>query len=370
MINVMHLLTSFHVGGAESVALNLARATDRARFRTMACSLSGDGPMRPLFEEQGIETRCITAPANPFTRHVALAKRLARQLRADDVRVLHCHADLPAIYGPVAARMTGVRAVVFTQHSYLARSARDLGLFLQRTVSPLISHYVAISRGVLDNATQAGLMKQDRATVIYNGVDLNRFKSDLATRENGGPVEIVCVARLSPEKRHADLLDAMRMLVDRKLPVRLTLIGDGALRSDLEARTRSLGIAGHVRFLGTRADVADLLPGFDIFVLSSDFEGLPLSILEAMACRLPVVATDVGSVCEAVEDGRTGLLAPALAPEKLADALERLARDAPLRAAMGAAGRTRAERVFALDVVVREHENLYETLVREGDARK
>lgn len=357
---VMHLLTGFEVGGAEVVALNLARCMDRSMFRVMACSLSGPGPMESRFAAHGIETRYLTRRRTVLGKDLGMPWRLARLLRRERVDLLHCHNRLPLLAGAIAAKPAGVKAVICTRHAIGMRRKRGQPWFLERLVAPLVSHYVTVSRGVLERAVSTGRIRADKATVIHNGVDTERYvPAATGARDATSPVVLGCVARLSDEKRHCDLIDALGELVNRGHDVRLDLVGDGTLRDALTSQVSRLGLGERVAFLGSRDDVPELLHRLDLFVLPSRFEGLPLTVLEAMATGLPVVATRVGSLDEVVEEGRNGLLVPAEDPAALADALEKLVTDADLRERMGREGRTLAESTFSLSAAARRHEELY-----------
>ncbi|HSL84433.1 MAG TPA: glycosyltransferase, partial [Thermoanaerobaculia bacterium] len=170
----------------------------------------------------------------------------------------------------------------------------------------------------------------------------------------------------TPEKDHAGLLRAFAQVAPRHPHARLVLAGDGPLREEIEAAVRRLGLAGRVHLPGARADLGDWMGGGDLLVLSSRVEGVPGVVLEAAARELPVVATGVGAVAEAVLDGETGLLVAPGDPRALAEALDRLLGDAPLRERLGRAGRERVRRHFALPAVVDRFEELYRRLAGGG----
>ena len=193
--------------------------------------------------------------------------------------------------------------------------------------------------------------------MLYNGVDVDAFAAAGAAsgsrldarRELGvGPDELVLlqVARLDYLKDHATAVRTLARVAARAPQARLVLVGDGPERPGVEAQVRELNLGDKVRFLGLRKDVARLLPGADLFLLTSVSEGIPLTVIEAMAAGLPVVATDVGGMSEVVADGSTGLLAPARDDAALAERILRLAGDPELRRRMGAAGRARAKDRF------------------------
>jgi glycosyltransferase involved in cell wall biosynthesis len=176
------------------------------------------------------------------------------------------------------------------------------------------------------------------------------------------------VGSLTEVKSYHDLVAAAGLLAGRDVPVKLTFVGDGPLKNELEENAVTAGISDNTEFTGKTSDVKAHLSSFDVFAGSSIREGLPLAVLEAMAASLPVVTTDVGGNREAVIDGETGILVPAGDHYALADALEGLYRDREKRVSMGRAGRARAEKHFSARGMVSETEKLYESLL-EGASR-
>lgn len=357
-VQIMHLLSSFEVGGAEAVALNLAGRIDRERFHVCACSLNGDGPMAERFSAAGIPAHTVTGG------RLRKLLRLRRLLRAVGVDVLHGHNSQALIHGSLAGRLAGTPVVLATRHAISLPTEDDSSWFWERRLSRRLAHQVAVSEMVLERGLATERMCMANSSVIVNGIDTAVYRP----RERGassGSVTVGCVARLSHEKCHSVLLQALARL-QGGANVRLKLVGDGSLREQLEREAVGLGLAERVEFLGSRSDVPDLLRELDIFVLASRFEGLPLTVMEAMATALPVVATRVGGLAELVEDGANGLLVAPEDPAALAEALGRLAGDAGLRARMGAEGRRLAVGRFDLGVAARKHEVLYERLLTEA----
>jgi len=368
-ISVMHLLTSFQVGGAETVALQLCRAMNGSVYRILACCLKKSGPMASRFQAAGVETFALSNCRTMRGLDLALLSRLVTLLRRERVHLLHCHNSFPREYGAMAAMLSGVPVVVGTQHAVWSDGTIERPPILARLMNPFVTHFVAVADHVLQAATSTGHIQRERASVIYNGVDVRRFRPRRYRTPKQSNIEIGCVARLSHEKRHDVLLQAIAQLAPKYKNVRLHLVGDGPSRGALETQAGYLGLGRNVRFLGLRNDVPEWLRAMEVLVLGSATEGLPLTILEAMASGLPVVATSVGGVPEMVEDGVNGFLVPPEDPVALAAALERLVKDRDLRLRMGRKGREIAVKKFSLDIAVRKHEELYLKLLREKGIR-
>lgn len=202
-------------------------------------------------------------------------------------------------------------------------------------------------------------------TVIPNGVDIDRFRP--SPRQHGAGRRIVFVGRLIANKGPQTALDAFSRVEEKYPSATLTMVGDGPLRSSLEKCVAERGLEGKVRFLGLRGDVAEILNASDVLVRPSLVEGMPLTILEAMASGLPVIASDVGGVSEIVSDGNTGYLIRPRSHEELAEALVRMFEDDERMVAMGSAGMRRVRANFSWDITASATERLLEALVGTRD---
>jgi len=209
-----------------------------------------------------------------------------------------------------------------------------------------------------------------RLALIYNGVDTRLFCPDLEARAHWRkelglgerePV-IISVGRLAPEKDYGLLLEALAATRDLGPEAKLVLVGDGAERTTLQDEAAELGLQQRVRFVGRQRDVPGLLSAADLFALSSLSEGIPMALLEAMACGLPVVALRVGGTPELVEDGRSGLLVGGRKPEDLAEAISRILTERDTARAMGVAGQRRVAERFSLESMLEGYGALYREL--------
>jgi glycosyltransferase involved in cell wall biosynthesis len=230
---------------------------------------------------------------------------------------------------------------------------------------------VAVGEAVRRALIQNEGIPSARVRVIYNGIDLSQFSpkgldDDSIRREisiGDADLMIIQVARLDYLKDHATAIQVMEHLVKSHTRARLVLVGDGPELGKIEALTRKCGLTEHVRFLGLRTDVARLLHAADLFLLTSISEGIPLTLIEAMAAGLPVVATQVGGVPEVVQDGATGLLAPARDADSLAGKIKCLAGNPELRRQMSQRARDRARGCFSECLMHGKYLELYTEIV-------
>ena len=354
---LLMLITLSELGGAQTaVALLLPGLVGEFEVTLAA---QGSGPLRDAAEAAGaryVELRHVRRPIDPWHDALALAEltRLCRRLRPD---IVHVHSSKMGVLGRLAGRLARVDIRVLTVHgwSFAAYNGltRRLFVWIERLMRPVTTTVVCVSEATRQEGLAARTCDPQRTVVVHNAVDVRSFSP---TTRLGGTAEVVGVGRFAYPKDFTTLLEAVR-LVDA--PCHLRLAGDGPGLAAVAAEVGRQGLSGRVELLGARADIPELLAHSDVFVLSSRSEGFPVSVLEAMAAGLPVVATDVGGVAEAVEDGESGLLVPATDAEALARALERLLADGELRRRLGAAGRARALSLFDLPRYRAAYEELY-----------
>jgi len=361
---VAHVVLTLDHGGLEYLAIQMSEHLQRRGIRSPIVVLT-EGALIGEARRRGIET---------FVMHkrrgfdVRLIFALRRLLRDQAVDVLHTHNFAPLIYGSLAARLCGA-GTVNTRHGRAALRTHPL-------IWALTDRVVAVSEDARRELVRHNRIRPDKVRVVINAIDLTRYAPASAPsrerrRELGlPPDELVCgiVGRLSPEKDHRTLLTAMGALGRSGSSSHLVIVGGGPLEGELKALVQSLGLEERVHFLGFRSDVAELLPLFDLFVLSSREEGISLTLIEAMAAGLPIVATRVGGNPEVVVDGETGLLVEAGQPEALAAALGSLLGDPDTRMRMGRRGREVALRRFDIERLIDEYQAIY-TEIRPDYAR-
>jgi glycosyltransferase involved in cell wall biosynthesis len=339
------------VGGQERLLVEFARHADRARFNLVFISLTGRGKLARTIEDLGWPVFALEAGPGLRPRMVC---RLVHLLRRQSCDVVHTHDDKPLLYGSLAARLAGVRRHIHTQHHGLLPQMTPRQRKLTAWAGRLADSFVCVSQDGARHMEETGL-PAGRITTLWNGIDLERYPQ--RGPRLGGVA--VAVARLSPEKDIANLLRAVALVVPSAPDFRLEIAGDGPLRAELRQLRTDLHLQEQVCFLGEVDNVPDLLERALLFALPSRTEGISLTILEAMACGLPVVATAVGGNPEVVLPGVTGLLAPAGDPLAIAKCLLQFWKNPEEGRLMGNAGRRRVETHFDIRVMVARYERLY-----------
>jgi glycosyltransferase involved in cell wall biosynthesis len=354
---VLLLITLAETGGAQTYVAALARALSREYDVTIAAH--GDGFLRDA-GVRFVPLRHLRRPLHPLNDLCALFE-LYRLFRRERPLVVHANSSKAGVLGRLAAVGARVPVRLFTVHgwAFKAHSGRTATAYLwaDRLMSPLSTTTICVADGELRAGLEARTCRADRTVVIRNGVALDGPR---AHPTGARPATLLSVGRLREPKDFLTLVRAMAGLEPGS--ARLRIAGDGPDRAAIAAEVARLGL--DVELLGTRTDVPALLAEADVFVLASHSEGLPMSVLEAMAAGLPVVASAVGGVPELVLDGETGALVPPGDSAALAGALARLTADPELRERLGQAGRRRVELEFSLERFEREHLELYRKRAR------
>jgi glycosyltransferase involved in cell wall biosynthesis len=373
--------------GAQKAMLELARGLKARGHHAVVVTMYDKGDFIPGFQERyGLEIISLQmkrpGERNPLARGIRSLwglGRLYRLMRRHKIEIVQTFSHYSNIVGPVIAWLARIPVRVSSQRMSL-RGASGWLLHLDRLIvnSPLVTRMVSVSEGTRRFCIEKQGMKADKIVTIHNGIDLERFKPAAAPKQEEhlrrdlGLVDseliITTVARLHPQKGHSYLIQALPRILDTVPHSQFLFVGGGELRSQLEALVRDAGLEDVVRFLGVRQDVPDLLAISDLFVLPSLWEGLPNSVLEAMAAGVPVVATNVDGSPEVVADGETGILVPPADPAALAEAICSLLQDRALRASMAEAARSRVAECFSQEANVAAYEGLYRDLIGEGES--
>jgi glycosyltransferase involved in cell wall biosynthesis len=345
---------TLQTGGLERLLVEFGRWHDPDRYRPQFLALDLLGPPADELRQLGCEVDSLRLSA---VGKWTLIRRLAHRLRRDRVQIVHTHNTYAHALATAAARLAGVAVVVNTQHGRGCGDGwKDQLLF--RLANRATQRIVGVSEDATRTCRSQDRASAHRMLTILNGIDLNRFSFR-------GPADELCaisVARLSPIKDFPTLLRGVAV-VRGKLPgFRLRIVGDGPQRPRLEQLAAELGLADTVEFLGERSDVADLLSQAGFFVCSSKSEGISLTLLEAMAVGLPVLATSVGGNPEIVAEGRTGRLVESLNPDAIAAGILALCHERARWREMGEAARRRVEEHFDVRRMVQRYEQLYDEL--------
>lgn len=359
-LNVLFVITSMPVGGAETLLVNLVRRLDRSHFRPEICCLKEPGPLgEALAGEIPVHSRLLSGKFD-----LRVAPRLRGLIRRRDIdAVITVGAGDKMFWGRLAAWWERVPVVMSALHS---TGWPDAVGRLNRLLTPLTDRFIAVAKPHGQFMVEEIGFPAERVVIIPNGVDVDRFRASPELRaevrsELGIAADApLCgiVAALRPEKNHELFLRAAAR-VRRELPAaEFLIVGDGPQRPSLQRLAAEFGVEPYVHFLGARNDVERLLPALDLFALTSLNEANPVSVLEALACEVSVVAPRVGSLPETVRDGETGYLVPAGDEQATAEKWLTVLRDRATAHQLGSAGRRLVVEQWSLERMVRGYEDL------------
>jgi glycosyltransferase involved in cell wall biosynthesis len=354
------------IGGAQIHVRDLAAAM-RDQGHSVVVLVGGSGPFLDDLRARGLETvvlRHLTVPIRPL-QDLRAFRELHAALVAFGPDLIAAHSTKAGVIGRMLARVIRVPVVVTVHGWSFATGVPPLRAavyrWIERATSPLSADKtITVSEYDRELALRTGILPAHGVVTVHNGMP------DIAPAGRADPartpVRLVMVARLARQKDHPTLLRALAGLRDH--PWELDLVGEGPLSAQLEALAVSLGIRERVHFLGQRLDVVRILAEAQVSLLVTNWEGFPLSILEAMRAALPVVASAVGGVGESVREGKTGFLVPSGQVQPLRDRIEQLLTDSDLRVRLGAQGRAVYEQHFTLDHTVSKTLAVYRDVLK------
>lgn len=366
---VLHLTYALDFGGLETLLVDCINRMPAEKYRHAVVCLTKYTEFANRITQPGVQVFALNKPPGHGLGTHAKFWKLLRRLRP---AILHTY-NLSAVEYAFTAALAGVPIRVHAEHGRDASDPEGRNPkhnFLRRRLAPFIDRFVPVSEDLQRWLGQVVGIAPAKTLFIRNGVDTDKF----APRASGagaspwgqGDFVIGTVARVQDIKNHRGLVDAFarlrQMLPQHAGRLKLSVVGDGPLLPALRAQVAAAGLEDAVWLPGARSDVADLLHSFTLFVLPSFAEGTPVSLLEAMACGLPVVASRVGGIPEVVADGQHGALVAPGDTEALAAALARYVGQPEMARAHGAAGRARIEDQFSMKAMVAAYAGLYDSL--------
>lgn len=337
----------------------------RDRGHQVRILVGGDGVFRDKAHERGLETiglKFMVYKPSPW-RDIRALFELMGHLRRSRPDLIHAHSSKAGFLGRIAARVSNIPSV-FTAHGWAFADGvkpwrRRMALLLERLAGPISNKIITVSHYDYDLAVRLRVASPSRMVCIHNGVPEGSLTHRASPSDS--PPKIVMVARFDLQKDPFGLIDALGLLPG--LSWSCDFVGEGPLLESARRRAAELGLSDRVRFLGHSDQVEAVLQESQIFTLVTHWEGLPLSIIEAMRAGLPVIASDVGGVNELIEDYDTGFLIPKEDVQALASRLSLLIKDPTLRSRLGVAGRRRFENHFSMGRMIDRTEAVYHEVV-------
>ena len=365
-MRLLYLITRAEIGGGQTHVADLMRGF-RGQFE-IHLAVGEEGYLTETARALGIPCHIapnLVQPTRPIQDWKA-CREIGAIIRTIRPHLVHTHTSKAGILGRLAARMNGVPSV-FTAHSWafsegVSKKWKAVGIPSERLAARWSSRIINVSEANRQLALRYSVGSADGLVTIHNGI---ADGPDRADPGRGGVPRIVMVARFAAQKNHGLLIEAAAGLGD--LPFQLTFVGDGPARATIEAEARQRGLGDRIEFLGDRLDVPAILANSSVFVLTTNWEGFPISILEAMRAGLPVIASDAGGIREAVRHEYNGLVTARGDATAVRLALRELITRPQLRETYGAAGRRRFEDEFTLTAMLRKTLDVYRAATAEAE---
>lgn len=371
-LQICQVLHSLECGGAERLAVRLGEKLAR-RCSVSFCLLDAAGPLADAIRETRIPVEIIGRRPG---LDLACARRLRRRWRLDRPSVVIAHQYTPFVYAILARRLVERVPIVYVEHGRFYPDRRRLRRVLfNRLVLRSYDRIIAVGDAVRKALVTYEGFSPRRISVIYNGVNVAEFANARSSRAQirraleiqDQEVVFIHVARFDPLKDHITAVRAFAKLTDT--PSRLLLVGDGPTKPEVDSLVRGLGLEKRTIALGFRTNIPELLAAADVFVLTSLTEGIPVTVIEAMATGLPVIATAVGGIPELIAHAREGLLVPPRDAEALAAAMRLLCEDRELRGRLGRAAHEKALRQFTEEKMHEQYNQIIEQAFASAHSR-
>ncbi len=368
-IKVLHLTLSMGMGGIENLVLTITKNLNHDLFESTVGCLDYPGELFSQLSESGIEAFCLKRKPG---LDIGLIWKLASKLRRLKIDIVHSHNQGAHFYGCLAANLARVPVVIFTEHSRHNTDRRYIRHLEKRFLSFFTDIMITVTDQLRGVAIHQDHINPKKIITVYNGIDVDKFHRQFDNNKiknnlgiSSEDVLLGIIARLNPIKNHKLLLRAFAHALRSNKNLILLVVGDGELRNDLVAQASNLDISSKVLFLGNCDNIPELLSIIDIFVLCSLSEGLPLTLLEAMAAQKAIIITDSADSAGLIEDGKNGIVVPSDSEEELTAAIVNLSRSSyGCRQKLGEASYKKVVAQFSAKRMVGRYEEIYLELMK------
>ena len=365
-LNVLYLITEFDVGGAENMLYEVAMRMDRQRYNLYAACLTGHGAIGEKLSTSGIEVEYFCMRNRLDFRIFA---KLVKLFKKENIDILHSYLFHANFIGRIAGKLAGVPVIISSIR--VSEKEKRYHLWLDKLTSGLVDMEICVCEAVREFTLKETGISPKKLVSISNGINLSKFDEEWnreGKRDEFGIGEstkiIGTTSRLSKQKGLEFFLKAAGMILKEFQNTVFVIVGGGELDHELKQLAKKLCIEDKVIFTGFRKDAVEIMSIFDVFVLSSLWEGLPVAVLEAMALSKPVVATDVGGCSELIANGENGFLIKPEDDTGLSRAVISILKNPEFAEKMGNNSRKKVEQ-FSVDKMVERTEELYEKLVKQ-----
>ena len=382
MLKICYIITKLELGGAQKVVLYTAQHLDKAKFESFI--ISGKGGI--LDKEASEKSKLLLI--NSLVREVSPFKDLEtlyeiyRILKREKPDIVHTHSSKAGILGRIAAKLAGVKTIIHTIHGYGFNETQSwyvkyLYVYIEKFCAFITDKLIAVSKEDIKKGLHYKIAEESKFTLIRAGIDTEFYKNytlDINFKKsviagdaaNPGAIQkpflITTIGPFKPQKNLKDFIKSAEIVFQKTDNAYFIIVGDGEQRKELEELVSRLNLKDKVIFLGWRKDIADILYASDIFVMTSLWEGLPCTILEAMCCSKPIIANAVDGVKEIIEENKTGFKIKPYDFQCTAEKILYLLQNESVIAEMGKAAKISISKEFDINYAVKQQEELYTAL--------
>lgn len=356
---IAQFLSSLHLGGQERVTVDLARAFQKKGHQSIVCTTMVRGELADELESNGIQFKCFSFKKS-YNLHSLTT--VMRYLRENKVNVVITHGNYRFI-PRIASIILQIPVIIHVEHN-ISNYKKFFHVLINKLLSMRTDKIICVSENAKKSLLEIERPNIDKVVVIPNGLDIERF-SNLKPKQNikKSVKRIGIIASFKEAKGHIYFVRAAAKIIQSFKNVEFIFVGDGSLRQMIEQKVREYGIEKYCHFLGNRSEVGEILETLDVFVLSSLWEGLPISILEAQYFGIASVVTNVGGNSEVIKDGYNGLLVPPKNSEALSAAIIKVLHDNKLRSFLGSNAREIFKHRYSIETMANAYlEQIYNIL--------
>jgi len=378
-INLLYVITKLELGGAQKQLLSLINKLDKTKFKPFLLTAKAGLLLPEAISITGLtvkKSKWLIRPIDPFKDILALIE-IHRFIRKNNIEVVHTHSSKAGILGRLAARLAKIKIILhsvhgWSFHDYQPSLIRLFFIWLERLGAKFTDKLIVVSDYDRQKGLDNRIGRDDQYSLIRYGIDPTEFSREDQTikKELGignNDLAVGMIACFKPQKLPQDFIK-LASLINKLLPnVKFFLIGDGILRKEIQRLVRKFNLQKYCILTGWRRDISRILSAIDVFALTSLWEGLPITALEAMASGKPVVATDTGGIREVIREGETGFLVSPRDMDKMSERIVMLLKDRILRIEIGQKARDSLGFNFTLSHMVRESENIYGDLLKKKE---
>lgn len=374
--NLLYVITKLELGGAQKQLLSLIGRLNKDKFRLFLLTAKEGLLLPEALSISGLtvkKSRWLERPINPLKDLLALIETY-RFIKHNNIEIVHTHSSKAGILGRLAAKLAGAKIIAHTVHGWSFNDTQSkfrqwFFIYLERIIAQFSDKLIVVSQHDKLKGLNNRIGREGKYRVIRYGIDYAEFNNinDSAIREELGikredPV-VGMISCFKPQKCPQDFIK-LAFLIKQSMPnIKFLLVGDGALRPDIEKLINQLNLKQQVILTGWRRDISRILSAADAFVLTSLWEGLPICVLEAMAASRPVIATDTGGIAEVISEGKTGFLVSRSDIKIMSEKLVLLLRDYDLRLQIGRNAKDFLGDNFSLVNMVKNSEDIYDGLI-------